>query len=99
MYLFNYGLKSSLLCLQKKHLVSKHDQKPSVQELAARASALVLNDTSQNIVPPNSAYQFEVTWRGFSGNRTLEAQLLKVWSPLVIFFDMLSYVSWFVYSI
>ncbi|CAM8894637.1 unnamed protein product [Rhodiola kirilowii] len=69
---------------KRKHLPSKLEQKPSVQELAARAASRASKETAQNIIPPNSAYQFEVTWRGFSGDRALEARLLKATSPSVL---------------
>jgi hypothetical protein len=35
-------------------------------------------EAAKNITPPNSAYQFEVSWQGFSGDRALQAHLLKV---------------------
>ncbi|CAM8894639.1 unnamed protein product [Rhodiola kirilowii] len=69
---------------KRKHLPSKLEQKPSVQELAARAASRASKETAQNIIPPNSAYQFEVTWRGFSGDRALEARLLKATSPSIL---------------
>lgn len=49
-----------------------------MQELAARAANLAKAEAAKNISPPNSAYQFEVSWRGLSGDRTLQAHLLKV---------------------
>ncbi|KAJ6354223.1 hypothetical protein OIU76_003132 [Salix suchowensis] len=38
-------------------------------------------EAAKNITPPNSAYQFEVSWRGFSGDRALQTHLLKATSP------------------
>ncbi|GKG03385.1 hypothetical protein Tco_0311021, partial [Tanacetum coccineum] len=38
-------------------------------ELAARAASLATAEAAKNIAPPTSAYQFEVSWRGFSGDR------------------------------
>lgn len=50
----------------------------SVQELASRAASRAKAEAARNITPPNTAYQFENSWRGFSGDRALQAQLLKV---------------------
>ncbi|KAM7481785.1 hypothetical protein LguiB_006368 [Lonicera macranthoides] len=66
---------------KRKQKTGKEELKPSVQELAARAAALAAADAAKNISPPNSAYQFEVSWRGLSGDRTLQARLLKATSP------------------
>lgn len=63
---------------QETNKNSKQDLKPSVQELAARAASLAKAEAAKNISPPNSAYQFEVSWRGLSGDRNLQVQLLKV---------------------
>lgn len=49
-----------------------------MQELAAKAANLAKAEAAKNIVPPNSAYQFEVSWRGLSGDHDLQARLLKV---------------------
>ncbi|KAJ6683232.1 hypothetical protein OIU74_021319 [Salix koriyanagi] len=38
-------------------------------------------EAAKNITPPNSAYQFEVSWRDFSDDRALQTHLLKVTSP------------------
>ncbi|PKI32023.1 hypothetical protein CRG98_047586 [Punica granatum] len=59
----------------------KQKLRASVQELANRASSLAVLEAAKNITQPKSAYQFEVAWKGFSGNRSLQAQLLKVTSP------------------
>ncbi|CDP18255.1 unnamed protein product [Coffea canephora] len=59
----------------------KHELKTSVQELAARAATLAKAEAAKIIAPPNSAYQFEVSWRGLSGDRSLQAQLLKATPP------------------
>ncbi|KAJ4957225.1 hypothetical protein NE237_014008 [Protea cynaroides] len=53
----------------------------SVQELASRAASRAMAGASKNITPPKSAYQFEVSWRGLSGDRALQAHLLKAISP------------------
>ncbi|PSS03074.1 RNA polymerase II-associated protein [Actinidia chinensis var. chinensis] len=72
------GLESS------KRNQRKQELKGSVQELAARAASLAKVEAAKNITPPNSAYQFEVSWRGLAGDRTLQACLLKVTSPVAL---------------
>ena len=69
-----------LIFLQKTHKISKQELEESVQELAARAAGLAKTEAAKNIAAPNSAYQFEVSWRGLSGDRNLQTQLLKVLS-------------------
>lgn len=64
-----------------KNNESKKELGTSVQELASRAASRALAEAAKNITPPNSAYQFEATWRGFSGDRSLQAHLLKVTAP------------------
>lgn len=49
-----------------------------MQELATKAANLAKMEAAKNIVPPNSAYQFEISWRGLSGDRNLQSHLLKV---------------------
>lgn len=56
----------------------KQELKASVQELAARAASLAKVEAAKNITAPNSAYQFEASWRGLSGDCNLQAHLLKV---------------------
>ncbi|XP_058189960.1 uncharacterized protein LOC131307469 isoform X2 [Rhododendron vialii] len=58
--------------------------KASVQELAARAASLAKVEAAKNITPPNSAYQFEASWRGLAGDHNLQARLLKVTSPVAL---------------
>ncbi|KAL6964652.1 hypothetical protein U1Q18_035708 [Sarracenia purpurea var. burkii] len=70
------GLESS------KRNQRKKEPNVSLQELAARAASLAKVEAAKNIVPPISAYQFEVSWRGLAGDRTLQARLLKVTSPV-----------------
>jgi hypothetical protein len=50
----------------------------SVQELASQAASRAMAEAAKNITPPNSAYQFEISWRGLSDDRALQARLLKV---------------------
>ncbi|XP_011087492.1 RNA polymerase II-associated protein 3 isoform X2 [Sesamum indicum] len=69
---------------KKKTKDTKQELRASVQELAAKAASLAKAEAAKNIVPPNSAYQFEVSWRGFSGDRDLQARLLKVTSPTAL---------------
>ncbi|CAA0834652.1 Tetratricopeptide repeat (TPR)-like superfamily protein [Striga hermonthica] len=63
---------------------NKQEVKASVQELAVKAAILAKSEAAKNIVPPNSAYQFEMTWRGLSGDCDLQARLLKVTSPAAL---------------
>ncbi|XP_075087014.1 uncharacterized protein LOC107830436 isoform X1 [Nicotiana tabacum] len=69
---------------KRTHKNSKQELKESVQELAARAASLAKAEAAKNIAPPNSAYQFEVSWRGLSGDRNLQTHLLKVTSPATL---------------
>ncbi|KAL9175066.1 hypothetical protein ABFS82_02G091700 [Erythranthe guttata] len=62
----------------------KQQLKASVQELAAKAANLAKAEAAKNIVPPNSAYQFEVSWRGLSNDRNLQTRLLQVTSPAAL---------------
>lgn len=59
----------------------KNELGTSVQELASRAASRARAEAAKNISTPNSAYQFEVSWRGFCGDRSLQAHLLKVTQP------------------
>ncbi|GKC39139.1 hypothetical protein Tco_1051523, partial [Tanacetum coccineum] len=56
----------------------KKNVKEVVKQLAARAASLATAEAAKNIAPPTSAYQFEVLCQGFSGDRTLQSHLLKV---------------------
>ncbi|XP_021734451.1 RNA polymerase II-associated protein 3-like isoform X2 [Chenopodium quinoa] len=66
---------------KKNYTSGKKELGPSVQELASRAASRAREEAAKKISTPNSAYQFEVTWRGFCGDRSLQAQLLKVTQP------------------
>ncbi|KDP23389.1 hypothetical protein JCGZ_23222 [Jatropha curcas] len=66
---------------QRYNRMRKQDLKASVQELASRAASRAMAEAAKNITPPTSAYQFEVSWRGFSGDRVLQTRLLKAMSP------------------
>lgn len=63
---------------QRKPKDNKLELRASVQELATKAADLAKAEAAKNIAPPTSAYQFEVSWRGLSGDRELQARLLKV---------------------
>ncbi|CAH9116339.1 unnamed protein product [Cuscuta epithymum] len=67
--------------IQRNRKGGKQELKESVQELAARAANYAKAEAAKNIAPPNSAHQFEVSWRGLAGDHSLQAQLLKVTSP------------------
>ncbi|CAL8166207.1 unnamed protein product [Prunus armeniaca] len=59
----------------------KQEVKASIQELASRAASRVKAVAAENITPPNSAYQFEVSWRGLAGDNARQTSLLKAISP------------------
>ncbi|KAL3538275.1 hypothetical protein ACH5RR_001641 [Cinchona calisaya] len=73
--------RTELETTKRNSTSGKHELKPSVEELATRAATLAMAEAAKNITPPNSAYQFEVSWRGLSGDRNLQAHLLKATSP------------------
>ncbi|CAI0446596.1 unnamed protein product [Linum tenue] len=75
------GPSSSSGQVQNRSKNEKRELKPSVHELASRAASRAKAEAAKNITPPTSAYQFEVSWRRFSGDRTLQAHLLKVTPP------------------
>nr|KAJ0185350.1 hypothetical protein LSAT_V11C900505240 [Lactuca sativa] len=66
------------------HNIGKKIIKESVQQLAARAASLATTEAAKTILPPTSAYQFEVSWRGFSGDRTLQFRLLQATDPVAL---------------
>lgn len=66
---------------KRSSINGEHELKTSAQVLAARAATLAKAEAAKNIAPPNSAYEFEVSWRGLSGDRSLQAQLLKATPP------------------
>ncbi|XP_024456783.1 uncharacterized protein LOC18098586 isoform X4 [Populus trichocarpa] len=72
---------SSVESVQKNNRTRRQELKTSVIELASQAASRAMAEAAKNITPPNSAYQFEVSWQGFSGDRALQAHLLKVTSP------------------
>lgn len=55
-----------------------------MQELASQAASRAKAEAAKNITPPNSAYQFEVSWRGLSGDRALQVRLLRVSSGVSV---------------
>nr|XP_043613591.1 RNA polymerase II-associated protein 3 [Erigeron canadensis] len=71
-------------CPETFHNVGKKALKESVHELAARAASLATAEAAKDIVPPTTAYQFEASWRGFSGNHALQARLLKATDPVML---------------
>ncbi|XP_021899003.1 RNA polymerase II-associated protein 3 [Carica papaya] len=75
---------SSPMDAKQDHNMRKQRLNASVQELASRAASRAKAEAARNITPPNTAYQFENSWRGFSGDRALQAQLLKVTSPTAL---------------
>ncbi|KAE8675447.1 Tetratricopeptide repeat (TPR)-like superfamily protein, putative isoform 2 [Hibiscus syriacus] len=69
---------------KKNTKTRKQELKPSVQELASRAASRAMTDAAKNVSPPNTAYQFEVSWKALSGDSSLQAHLLKVTSPTAL---------------
>ncbi|XP_075493726.1 uncharacterized protein LOC142531478 [Primulina tabacum] len=67
-----------------KHKNEEQDLNASVQELAAKAANLAKAEAAKNIVPPSSGFEFEVSWRKLSGDRELQARLLKAISPTAL---------------
>ncbi|MCL7033852.1 hypothetical protein MKW94_028855 [Papaver nudicaule] len=67
-----------------KSIGKKREQKPSVQELASRAASLAVAEAAKNLSPPKTAYQFEVSWRGLSGDPVLQGTFLKAISPTTL---------------
>ncbi|CAL8130737.1 unnamed protein product [Prunus armeniaca] len=67
--------------MQTNNTTRKQEVKASVQELASRAASRVKAVAAEKITPPNSAYQFEVSWRGLSGDNARQTSLLKAISP------------------
>lgn len=72
-----HGLETA----KRRNKNGKQDLDPSVQELAARAATLAKAEAAKNVSPPTTAYQFEISWRGFGGDRNLQAHLLKATTP------------------
>ncbi|XP_019429178.1 PREDICTED: RNA polymerase II-associated protein 3 isoform X1 [Lupinus angustifolius] len=66
---------------KRNQKISKPEIKASIQELASRAASRAMAEASKNITPPTTAYQFEASWRSFSGDRALQTRLLKAISP------------------
>ncbi|KAB5556134.1 hypothetical protein DKX38_007043 [Salix brachista] len=66
--------------IAKNNRIRRQELKTSVIELGSQAASRAMAEAAKNITP-NSAYQFEVSWRGFSGDRALQTHLLKVTSP------------------
>ncbi|XXG53978.1 hypothetical protein AAC387_Pa03g1975 [Persea americana] len=62
----------------------KQQLKASVQELASQAAARAMAAAAKNITTPQSAYQFEVSWRALSDDPVLQARLLKTIPPTTL---------------
>ncbi|RDX89709.1 RNA polymerase II-associated protein 3 [Mucuna pruriens] len=66
---------------QRDNRITKLEMKASIQQLASRATSRAMAEAAKNITPPTTAYQFEASWRAFSGDLALQARLLKAVSP------------------
>ncbi|XP_050940603.1 uncharacterized protein LOC103494093 isoform X6 [Cucumis melo] len=75
------GLLAARERVERDHLPRKPELKASVQELASQAASRSMVEAAKNIIAPTTAYQFEVSWRGFSDDQALQACLLKTISP------------------
>ncbi|KAA8545252.1 hypothetical protein F0562_020036 [Nyssa sinensis] len=75
---------SDLECVKRNHRTGKQELTASVQELASRAASRAKAEAAKNITPPNSAYQFEVSWQRLSDDHELQAHLLKAISPVAL---------------
>ncbi|XP_057539795.1 uncharacterized protein LOC130817860 isoform X4 [Amaranthus tricolor] len=62
-------------------LSGKKELGTSFQELASRAASRAIADAATTISTPKSAYQFEITWKGLCGDRSLQARMLKATRP------------------
>lgn len=62
--------------------------KASVEQLASRAASRAMSEAAKNVTPPTTAYQFEVSWRAFSGDLALQARLLKVFNFFWFIFNL-----------
>ncbi|XP_020086574.1 RNA polymerase II-associated protein 3 isoform X2 [Ananas comosus] len=76
------GSSSADASMKGTRVSSRKDElKPSMQDLASRASSLALANSSKSITAPKSAYEFEVSWRALSDDCGQQAQLLKAIPP------------------
>ncbi|KAL2325593.1 hypothetical protein Fmac_024651 [Flemingia macrophylla] len=75
------GLSASNNFEQRNCRITKQEVEASVQQLASRAASRAMAEAVKNITPPTTAYQFESSWRAFSGDLALQARLLKAISP------------------
>ncbi|XP_059652291.1 uncharacterized protein LOC132299589 isoform X4 [Cornus florida] len=78
------GIQNSLEIVKKNQRTGKQELMASLEELASRAASRANAEAAKNITPPNSAYQFEVSWRGLSGDRALQTRLLMTISPVAL---------------
>ncbi|CAN1784446.1 RNA polymerase II-associated protein 3, partial [Linum perenne] len=67
--------------VQTRQKDGTQELKPPVHDLASRAASRAKAEAAKNITPPTSAYQFEASWRRFSGDNALQTSLLKVTPP------------------
>ncbi|KAB1226628.1 hypothetical protein CJ030_MR1G027489 [Morella rubra] len=74
--------------VKKNHRTRNQELRTSVQELASQAASPAKAEAAKNITPPNSAYQFEVSWRELSGDSVPQVRLLKYSSICVILFTL-----------
>lgn len=71
----------------------KQDTLASTQVVAARAASRAVSAVARKMTAPKTAYEFEATWKIFSGDLSAQAELLKIIDPTSlpkIFKDALS---------
>lgn len=71
----------------------KQDLLASTQVVAARAASRAVSAVAKKMTAPKTAYEFEATWKIFSGDLSAQTELLKIIAPTSlpkIFKDALS---------
>lgn len=59
----------------------KQDSLASAQAVAARAASRAVNAVAKKMTAPKTAYEFEATWKIFSGDLSAQAEMLKIIAP------------------
>ncbi|XP_027366389.1 RNA polymerase II-associated protein 3 isoform X2 [Abrus precatorius] len=72
---------NSLEQVKRNQRITTQETKASVQQLASDAASRAMAEAAKNMTPPTTAYQFEVSWKAFSGDLALQARLLKAICP------------------
>lgn len=59
----------------------KQDSLASAQAVAARAASRAVSAVAKKMTAPKTAYEFEATWKIFSGDLSAQAEMLKIIAP------------------